>query len=741
MTELVVKLRLEADGKGMVGEVKLTEAELAKLSKTARDTETATSALSTGLSAAGVAGRALSVAAGLAATSVAALAGKLYADAIPAALEAEKAQSRLAGVLAATGHSAGLTAGQINDMADALAASTQFDDESIRNAAATLATFRNVQGATFREGLKLAADYAALTGGDVTSAAHTLSRAFDSPTQGLAALTRAGITFTEAQKEQIKTFEETGRLAQAQGIVSDQLKAKFGGLAEAMNTGLNKSTNDLKKGWDELAEAAGNKLAPSFNAVAASAASALAALKGLLSAGETAGAGDPVAFISGRVDALRAKLDEANQELTDEANSIFGLSAGEEAEITARIERIKGEIIKAATEANDYAKRLQAQGIKTPEQDAAAGAAAAAAQREAQAAKAARDKEELTALEARSVAANQLKEIHDQMYDAVLTPQEKYFNRLKEIAEVERVYGEEIAGRASQKAGEQFIADEAASPQGRETAAFDAAQAQQQAQSAARLAEIETSLQTENERIEAAYLAREFMLEDARQRGLVSEQRYHELSTQMWAQSEAEKSAIDMREAEQREQRDATEFQNKMRWADMGANLLGSFASLSEGRGKSAFETSQRLARAQTIVSTASAAMKAFAWGAEWGGPPAGAAAAAVAVAAGLAQLNKINETKYSGGGSIATATGGGAGGSVPGTSGGVSSPGASSAGSASGAGNGGITQITIIGSSGDTLTVGQMEQAFDHIRDGIARGDKILIERQSMQAQILSAA
>ena len=259
MTDLVVKLRLEADGKGMVGEVKLSEAKLAKLSKTARDTETATGALSTGLSAAGVAGRALSVAAGLAATSVAALAGKLYADAIPAALEAEKAQSRLAGVLAATGHSAGLTAGQINDMADALAASTQFDDESIRNAAATLATFRNVQGATFREGLKLAADYAALTGGDVASAAQTLGRALDSPTQGLTALTRAGITFTDAQKEQIKTFEETGRLAQAQGIVTDQLKAKFGGLAETMNTGLNKSTSDLKKGWDELAEAAATR--------------------------------------------------------------------------------------------------------------------------------------------------------------------------------------------------------------------------------------------------------------------------------------------------------------------------------------------------------------------------------------------------------------------------------------------------------------------------------------------------
>lgn len=108
MADMVVKLRLEADGKGMVGELKLTEAELGK---TAQDTEAATGSLSTGLSAAGIAGRALSVAAGLAATSIAALGAKLYADAIPAALEAEKSQSRLAGVLAATGHSAGLTAG------------------------------------------------------------------------------------------------------------------------------------------------------------------------------------------------------------------------------------------------------------------------------------------------------------------------------------------------------------------------------------------------------------------------------------------------------------------------------------------------------------------------------------------------------------------------------------------------------------------------------------------------------
>lgn len=581
-----------------------------------------------------------------------------------------------------------------------MAASTQFDDDSIRSAAATLATFRSVHGATFRDAVKLAADYAALSGNDVTSAAQTIGMALEGQRRGV-------LKLTKAQDEQIKTLKEQGRAAEAQGVVMDALKGKFGGLAEAMNTGLTQSTTCAAKAWDELAEALGKteKASGGVNALLKLSALAMEELTKQID----------------QATAAKVRLDGKLSELPKPPPQ------PQPAALPGPVPRTTNNLL---TE------------MSAEEYKAKSGALLVELDRKAAATKAARDKEELSALEARSVAANKLKEIHDQMYDAVLTPQEKYFARLKEIAEVERVYGEEVAGRAAQKAGEQFIAEQAATPEGKqsareeaERASFDAAQAEQQAQAATRLAEIETSLQTENERIEAAYSRRLLMVEAARQTNFGNEQKYHELSTQLWAQAEAEKSAIAMREAEQREQRDATEFQNKMRWADMSANLLGSFASLSEGRGKSAFETSQRLARAQTIVSTASAAMKAFAWGAEWGGPPAGAAAAAVAVAAGLAQLNKINETKYSGGGSIATATGGGAGGSVPGTSGGgVSSQGTT----ASPARNGGVTNIAIAGSENSTFSYGQVTRLIELINEATLRGDQVLLSTSGYNAQLI---
>ena len=76
---------------------------------------------------------------------------------ILAASEAEQSQARLAAVLRATGHAAGLTAREINRMTDEMAGSTLFGEEQIRNASAVLLTFRNVQGDTFRELMSLAA--------------------------------------------------------------------------------------------------------------------------------------------------------------------------------------------------------------------------------------------------------------------------------------------------------------------------------------------------------------------------------------------------------------------------------------------------------------------------------------------------------------------------------------------------------------------------------------------------------
>lgn len=225
------------------GDVQKGVKELDKLTEAGKDAEKATTSLG--------------LAYGAAAGAITAALISIGRSAVNAAIEAEQAQNKMIAVLRATGYAAGLTATELNDMADAMAASTKFDDESIRNASAVLLTFRNVQGETFKQGIALAADLASVLGTDLNSAALQLGKALNDPVLGVTALSRAGVQFSEVQKDQIKNFVETNQLAKAQDMILAELTAQVGGTAEAMNTGLTKATSDLGKAFGELFEALG----------------------------------------------------------------------------------------------------------------------------------------------------------------------------------------------------------------------------------------------------------------------------------------------------------------------------------------------------------------------------------------------------------------------------------------------------------------------------------------------------
>ncbi len=191
--------------------------------------------------------------------SVAAVSAGIRAS-ISAAVEAEQTQTKLAAVLRATGYSAGITAAQINNLADQLSNTTLFDDEQIRNASAVMLTFRNISGDTFQQAIGLSADLSAVLGTDLQSSIIQVGKALNDPATGVSALGRAGITFSTVQKDMINGFLKTNDLAAAQAIVLKELEKQFGGTAEKMNSGLSKSTRDLKKSWDEMLESIGNSL-------------------------------------------------------------------------------------------------------------------------------------------------------------------------------------------------------------------------------------------------------------------------------------------------------------------------------------------------------------------------------------------------------------------------------------------------------------------------------------------------
>ena len=153
---------------------------------------------------------------------------------IEAFREQEKAVAQVKAGIEATGGAAGLSLRQLKEEASALQRNTLFGDEEIlKNATAQLLTFTNITGENFKRTQAAALDLATRLDGDLKSASIQLGKALNDPVANLSALSRSGIQFSTEQKEVIKTLTESGRLAEAQSIILDELNKQYGGSAEA----------------------------------------------------------------------------------------------------------------------------------------------------------------------------------------------------------------------------------------------------------------------------------------------------------------------------------------------------------------------------------------------------------------------------------------------------------------------------------------------------------------------------
>lgn len=167
-------------------------------------------------------------------------------DALAAAQESAKVAAQTTAVLASTGNAAGVSAEQVGKLADAIARKTGVDDEAIASAENLLLTFTNIRNGAgeqekiFDRTTKAAVDMAAALGGDAASKAQLLGKALNDPAEGLSKLTRLGVAFTDAQKEQIKAMAAAGDAAGAQALILDEVNKKFGGSAEAQATAADK---------------------------------------------------------------------------------------------------------------------------------------------------------------------------------------------------------------------------------------------------------------------------------------------------------------------------------------------------------------------------------------------------------------------------------------------------------------------------------------------------------------------
>jgi phage-related protein len=202
--------------------------------------------------------------AGLALGGIAVGVGAGLVDAFGEAREAEKIGKITESLIRSTGGAAKVTADQVAGLAEAISNKTGIDDEAVQSTANLLLTFTNLRNeagagnAVFDRAVGLAQDMATVMGGDAQSSALQLGKALNDPIRGVTALGRAGVQFSEEQKEQIKNFVESGDLLSAQKVILDEVGRQFGGAAEAAAT----PTDKLAVKFGNLKEQLGTALIP-----------------------------------------------------------------------------------------------------------------------------------------------------------------------------------------------------------------------------------------------------------------------------------------------------------------------------------------------------------------------------------------------------------------------------------------------------------------------------------------------
>lgn len=190
-------------------------------------------------------------------------AGVIGSKLVSAAYESQKVMKQTEAIIKATGGAAGVTAVQVAKLSERLAAQVGVDDELIQQSANLLLTFKQVQNQVgegnqiFDRALKTSLDLGNVFGSS-SAAAMQLGKALSDPVRGITALRRAGINFTEQQRDQIKSLVASGKTLDAQKLILKEVESQVGGTAEATATGFDK----MRVAVENVMERLGGMLIP-----------------------------------------------------------------------------------------------------------------------------------------------------------------------------------------------------------------------------------------------------------------------------------------------------------------------------------------------------------------------------------------------------------------------------------------------------------------------------------------------
>jgi hypothetical protein len=194
-------------------------------------------------------------------------------NSLKAAEDAQVANNRLDAIaesMGIFGSETDAVTGRLKSFAEQQMMIVGADDELIKSTQAKLLTFQNLAvtadqaGGAFDRATIAAFDLGAAGFGSAESAATQLGKALQDPVGQLGALRKAGVTFTDSEKEKIKVLVESGEVLKAQDMLLSAIEKQVGGTAAATVT----STQKMALIFGELAETTGAALLPAAEAVA-----------------------------------------------------------------------------------------------------------------------------------------------------------------------------------------------------------------------------------------------------------------------------------------------------------------------------------------------------------------------------------------------------------------------------------------------------------------------------------------
>jgi hypothetical protein len=187
--------------------------------------------------------------------------------------EARKSEAKLGNVakqMNLFGENTENVTSRLSKYAENLYRITGVNDDLIRENQAILLTFKELAksadtvGGAFDRATELTLDLAAVMKTDSSSAAKQLGKVLQDPVKQLGALTKAGVTFTDKEREKIEALVRSNKLLEAQDLILDAIETQVGGTAAETASSVDKMVAAFDIMGGELSEA----LLPSVDKVA-----------------------------------------------------------------------------------------------------------------------------------------------------------------------------------------------------------------------------------------------------------------------------------------------------------------------------------------------------------------------------------------------------------------------------------------------------------------------------------------